>query len=176
MIVSYQSSRNSQKTIFKVLWENVLKPLADFLETVLAGAFEIITTILNNVVTPIVGAVIKVFHFLWNNVLSPLVSFVSDILFPVFSSVFESIGNVIDSIKRIFQGLIDFVAGVFTGDWSQAWDGIKNIFGGAWDGLVAIVKAPINTVIRFMNRLISGVASMVNDIASFQRNDGEDGR
>lgn len=153
------------KEIFEVLWKNVLAPLAKFLGTVFAGAFEIINVVINNVVIPVVGALIKVFQFLWNNVLSPVVTFVGNTLFPVFSSVFETIGNVIDSLKRTFQGLIDFVAGVFTGDWSRAWEGIKNIFGGAWDGLVALVKRPINTVIRFMNRLISGVASMVNNIS-----------
>lgn len=151
--------------IFEVLWKNVIAPFAQFLGTVLVGAFEIITTVLNNVVIPIVGAVIQVFQFLWEHVLSPIVSFVGDTLFPIFSSVFESIGNVIENARRMFQGLIDFVAGVFTGDWSRAWDGIKNIFGGAWDGLVSLVKSPINAIIGFMNMLISGVASMVNNIA-----------
>lgn len=150
---------------FEVLWKNVLKPLAQFLGTVFMAAFEIITTVLNKVVIPVVGAVIKVFQFLWNNVLSPVVTFVSNTLFPVFSSVFESIGNIIENIRTIFQGLIDFVAGVFTGDWRRAWEGVKTIFSGIWDGFANIVKAPINAVIGFLNGLIGGVESAVNSIA-----------
>ena len=37
------------------------------------------------------------------------------------------------AIKRIFDGFIQFFKGVFTGDWNQAWEGIKNIFGGVID-------------------------------------------
>lgn len=83
----------------------------------------------------------------------------------VMNAFFQTASDIWESVKRIFSGVIDFVAGVFTGDWSRAWDGIKNIFGGAWDGLVALVKSPINAIIGFMNMLISGVASMVNNIA-----------
>lgn len=150
---------------FEILWKNVLKPLAQFLGTVFMAAFEIITTVLNKVVIPVVGAVIKVFQFLWNNVLAPIATFVSNTLFPVFSSVFESIGNIIENVRTIFQGLIDFVAGVFTGDWRRAWTGVKTIFSGIWEGLGNIVKAPINTVIGFLNGLIGGVESAVNSIA-----------
>ncbi len=62
-----------------------------------------------------------------------------------------------DSIKRIFGGIIDFVAGVFTGDWSRAWEGVKNIFGGIMDGLGAVIKAPLNAVIGLINLAIEGL-------------------
>ncbi len=150
---------------FEVLWKNVLKPLADFLGTVFAGAFEIIMAILNNVVIPIVGAVIQIFQFLWNNVLSPIVSFVGNTLAPVFTSAFETIGQKIENARQMFKGLIDFVAGVFTGDWSRAWEGVKTIFGRIWDGFASIVKVPINAVIGIMNGLIGGVESAVNSVA-----------
>lgn len=147
---------------FDVLWKNVIKPLADFLGTVFAGAFELISTILNNVVIPVVGAVIKIFQFLWNNVFAPITSFVGNVLFPVFSSVFRSIGDVVENVRKIFKGLIDFIVGVFSGDWGRAWEGVKSVFEGIWDGLKDAVRKPINGVIRFMNGLIRGVARMVN--------------
>ena len=57
------------------------------------------------------------------------------------------------------------MAGVFTGDWRRAWEGVKTIFSGIWDGFANIVKAPINAVIGFLNGLIGGVESAVNSIA-----------
>lgn len=63
--------------------------------------------------------------------------------------------NVIDSVKRIFGGIIDFVAGIFTGDWGRAWEGVKNIFGGIMDGLGAVIKAPLNAVIGLINMAIT---------------------
>ncbi len=44
------------------------------------------------------------------------------------------------AIRRIFDGLIQFFKGVFTGDWNQAWEGLKNIFGGALDWCKARFK------------------------------------
>ena len=38
----------------------------------------------------------------------------------------ERIGPIVDDIKKIFGGLYDFIAGVFTGDWERAFDGLGN--------------------------------------------------
>ena len=35
-----------------------------------------------------------------------------------------------DALKIILDGVIDFVRGVFTGDWERAWNGVKQIFAG----------------------------------------------
>lgn len=52
-----------------------------------------------------------------------------------------------NSVKKIFNGIITFVSGVFSGNWRKAWDGVKQIFKGAWSGFTAIVKSPVNTII-----------------------------
>ena len=67
------------------------------------------------------------------------------------------VSSIWNSIKRIFGGIIDFVAGVFTGDWSRAWQGVVNIFGGIMDGLGAVIKAPLNGVIWLINQAIGGL-------------------
>lgn len=60
-------------------------------------------------------------------------------------------------IKKIFGGIIDFISGVFSGDWRKAWTGVKNIFGGIMDGLGALIKAPLNGVIGLVNGVIGGL-------------------
>lgn len=65
--------------------------------------------------------------------------------------------GIFDSIKRIFGGIIDFIAGVFTGNWKRAWQGVQDIFGGIMNGLQALVKAPLNGVIGLINAAISGL-------------------
>lgn len=78
----------------------------------------------------------------------------------IFNAFFENISNYWDAIKQIFSGIIDFVVGVFTGDWSRAWEGVKNIFGGIMNGLGAVIKAPLNTVIGLINMAIDGLNSI----------------
>lgn len=68
-----------------------------------------------------------------------------------------NVQNIFEAVQRIFQGIIDFVAGVFTGDWERVWQGVVNIFGGIMDGLGAVVKSPLNAVISLINAAISGL-------------------
>ena len=75
----------------------------------------------------------------------------------IMNAFMRNVQNVWNSIKRIFGGIIDFVTGVFTGNWSRAWQGVVNIFGGIMDGLGAVIKAPLNTVIGLVNAAISGL-------------------
>lgn len=76
------------------------------------------------------------------------------------------LSDIWNSIKQIFGGIVDFIAGVFTGDWQRAWSGIQNIFSGIWNGLVAIAKAPINAIIALINGAIDAINWVINGINS----------
>ncbi len=78
----------------------------------------------------------------------------------VIGAVFQNISNRVDALKRIFNGVITFVKGVFTGDWKKAWQGVKDIFGGIFANLGAVLKAPLNGVIG----LINGAIGQINKI------------
>lgn len=147
------------------LWQNVLVPLAQFIGTIFAGAFEIGAAILNNIVIPAVGATAKTFSFLGEYVLKPLIAFVGGIFSNTLTEKFKAIGDKVDRIKQIFRGLIDFVTGVFQGDWEKAWGGVKKVFEGVFGGLAGIAKKPINSIIGFINGLVSAMAFGVNSIA-----------
>lgn len=70
--------------------------------------------------------------------------------FAFISAIFESwkqtISNVISGVKQVFQGIIQFFTGVFTGDWQKALDGLKNIFSGAFKALSSLAMAPLNAL------------------------------
>lgn len=135
--------------ILKQLWDSSLKPLLedilDFVGTVIDGALEI-----------------------YNQAILPIVKWLTELLGPTFTVVFATIAGVVDSLldtfrnlirnaKELFNGLVDFIAGVFTGDWGRAWNGVKSIFSGIVGGLVSIFKAPINGIIGLINGFIGGI-------------------
>lgn len=64
----------------------------------------------------------------------------------VFNSWHQTAVNVISGVKQVFQGIIQFFTGVFTGDWSKALDGLKNIFSGAFKALSSLAMAPLNAL------------------------------
>lgn len=84
-------------------------------------------------------------------------NFIGGYISGVFEGLWTNISNVFEAGKRIFTGFIDFITGVFTGDWERAWNGIVNIFGGIFDGIVAIAKMPLNNMIGLINGFIRGL-------------------
>lgn len=93
----------------------------------------------------------------WTEVFGP-------VLGEVLNAFFANLKNIWDSIKQIFDGIIDFIRGVFTGDWERAWNGVKEIFGGIFDGLKALATAPINYIIGLVNSAIDGINLLINGI------------
>ncbi len=112
---------------------------------------------ISKIFQPIIEALIKVFEFLWRNVFKPLAEFVGGVFVAVFDNMFKSISSIIEGLKNIFIGLMNFITGVFTGDWERAWEGVKQIFKGVFDSLWGIVKAPFNLIIDGINWIIDGL-------------------
>ena len=108
----------------------------------------------------------SIFEFVQKNILQPFSDFVGDVFATDWSQSFGVIGKVMNTffdgikkiwndIKRVFNGIIDFITGTFTGKWDEAWTGIKDIFGGIFDSLIDLAKIPLNAVIDIINALMS---------------------
>ena len=52
--------------------------------------------------------------------------------------VFDGMVTAVKGVWEIMIGIKDFIVGVFTGDWSQAWEGVKQIFSGVWQAIIGI--------------------------------------
>ena len=76
----------------------------------------------------------------------------------MFNGWKATIDGVIGGVKQVFQGVIDFVQGVFTGNWSQALEGLKSIFSGAFGVLSSLALAPLNA----MKGVVTGALSAIN--------------
>lgn len=142
--------------VVKSIWDNVLKPLADFLIDILAIALQGVVDVWNTW-KPLIQVIFKVIMWLWDNALKPFVDFIVKFMCGAIKDFGITVKEVLDAVKRIFSGIIDFITGVFTGNWSRAWQGVVNIFGGIMDGLGSVIKAPLNGVIWLINQAISGL-------------------
>lgn len=136
------------------LWTNHLKPLwdnfTDFVGGLIAGALDIY----NKFILPIVNWFVDLF--------GPAIS---DGIGKGISKVGELIGVIADSANKIIDNLrkiSDFVTNIFTKDWEQAWEGIKSIFTGIWNGIVSALESAVNFIVRGVNHVIG----MINDLLS----------
>lgn len=66
-------------------------------------------------------------------VLSAIWNGFCELLAPVFEGVFSQLSNILSAALDILTGIFDVFIGIFTGNWEQAWNGVKEIFGAVWD-------------------------------------------
>ena len=71
---------------------------------------------------------------------------------------------MIEDLGEVLSGLIDFIVGVFTGDWRRAWDGIKQIFKGVWDGLKDIVNGALDAIKNAVKAAFDWIAEKIGSI------------
>ena len=157
----------------KKVWESIVKPVWDALMKAVEkvwGVFQEYMPEIQRIVDEVFGMI----QSLWESVLKPALdaigSFIQNVLLPIWDTVFtygilpvvETVFQTIiglwdNSLKPIFQGIIDFLGGVFTGDWERIWNGLSGIFGGIWDGMKELAKAPLNFIINMLNKVIDGL-------------------
>ena len=70
----------------------------------------------------------------------------------------------VDAAEQMLEGIITFLSGVFTSDWNKAWDGVKRIFKGVWNGIVGLLENAINFIIRGLNFLIRQMNKISFDV------------
>ena len=97
-----------------------------------------------------------------------LISLVIQKLEPVIKFFMDNVGeeikkviNEINNIWTILNGLLDFVIGVFTGDWERAWKGIYNIFVTLVDNILNKVTTVFN---QFVNIMVTPIRTAYNKI------------
>ncbi|MCM1192026.1 MAG: hypothetical protein NC123_16785 [Butyrivibrio sp.] len=145
------------------IWNNVLVPIGSFTGEVFLWAIGLLQTAftelsdlftekgdkINNILT----AIGRVFELLWTMAVKPTIQFIMGRISAMVNYIFRIAGDVID----ILDGIVEFVAGVFTGDWERAWDGIVGIFKG-------IINLCVDIVEKFVNSIISGLNFISIDV------------
>lgn len=138
------------------LWEQHIKPVWDKILEFVAVLIENATKIYNQVISPIVKwlqetlypIIVTVINTIWN-VVSEVIGFIVDI-----------IGTIIDACK----GVADFLTGVFTHDWQQAFDGLQEISDSFVNAGIALFEGAVNIVVDLINGLLEYVVVGINTV------------
>lgn len=138
------------------LWEQHIKPVWDKILEFVAVLIENATKIYNQVISPIVKwlqetlypIIVTVINTIWN-VVSEVIGFIVDI-----------IGTIIDACK----GVADFLTGVFTHDWQQAFDGLQEISDSFANAGIALFEGAVNIIVDLINGLLEYVVVGINTV------------
>lgn len=140
-------------TEIQTLWETHLQPFV------------------NNLIT-LVGKIVLAISELWKNVLEPLIAWIVANVVPVItpiletmvktvSSVIGTIADILSGIMETLGGIIDFITGIFTGDWSLAWQGVQKIFTGIWNALTEFISGIWSTIKSIFTGAISVIVQFI---------------
>ena len=146
---TFQPLIEALSAVFGTWWEKVLKPLGEFIGKTFLLVWQ---------------DLVKILKELWNNVLKPLETYLLSGFKDAFHTVFTGIGKIIDGVKTSVKGVLEFITGVFKGDWEKAWNGLSSIVEGIFKSLDGLVKTPINLIIDGINKMIKGLNSISIDI------------
>lgn len=158
----------------------VLKMAISFIGKVGSVVSKVLTKAIK-AVTPVIQKLGSTFNAVFPviaNIVSNKIGLVSGIiskLAPVFQVAFSvagewvsflgnTISSIFDGVMTTLGGILDFITGVFTGNWSKAWEGVKSIFSGVFNSFATLCKTPLNAVISLINGAIKGINKISVDI------------
>lgn len=89
-------------------------------------------------------------------------------IYDLFVNSLQQILNYFDglftSAKGILDGFIEFIKGVFSGNWEQAWNGISQMFSSWFSGIVNTAKSFLNIIKNIVVSVAVTVGSTIADI------------
>lgn len=175
ILEGFENFRESLREIWNNLYDNIFKPVFEKIGQIASWLWDKHLKKLWDNITDFVGSVGEFVLMLWNEFLAPVVNFIVKKFGPpitfiigmigdVFATVFAWISDIVGGFLKLLSGLMDFLTGVFTGDWDKAWEGIKKIVIGIWDMIWGGIKGTINLIIDGINMLWGGIYHAVKGI------------
>lgn len=175
----------------KPFFDSIANGLSSIFETLMTGYNTYILPVLQGLAEqfkgllegPLGDAILKIETFLgklidslkllWESVLVPLINWIIANLLPVVAEIINVVGTVaikvmkslikiIGDVADTLSGIIDFLVGVFTGDWELAWQGIKEIADGAW----SFIKDVVSGAWEIIKTVTKGALSIIKSIIS----------
>lgn len=117
------------------LWKYVIDPIIDVIGDTFISVLEALKRILVEIVFPAVRVVIDVLDRLWKAVIEPLANYLNQTFGPVFKFVFEFVEALIRSFGAIITSIINGATELLVGFASLLGGEIKKAWNDFWDWL-----------------------------------------
>ncbi|HEM6419332.1 TPA: hypothetical protein U2D50_001421 [Streptococcus suis] len=171
----YDSFNEGLSSIFGTLldsWNNDVQPVLDSIGEKFADLFD-------NHIQPFIdsflsayGQITDALKLLWETILVPLFDWIAANILPVLVPTFQTLADwfvqawtvvfdVLGAVLKILGGIIEFLVGVFTGDWEKAWNGIVQFFKGIWELASSIFMFVWNAILSFLKGVWNTIVAIL---------------
>lgn len=145
---------------FKAVYDEHIKPAIDKIGESLGGMYD-------------------AFKKLWDEILQPLFEWIAANVWPILAPIIEKLGDdflktlglifdILGQLFEILRGVIDFIVGIFTGDWEMAWQGVLEIlhglFGPIADWFSEKFKSAYNGIVNAFSNIGQWFSERYEDV------------
>lgn len=145
-LLNWVMSDNFQSALNVVL--GILADLFGYAQEIMAWVVTMYETYLAPVVDKVLDCISRIIiaiGSIWE-FLKPIIDTIIDVIMNVLEPVIDGLCGIIGGIIDELSGVMDFITGVFTGDWSKAWEGLKTFLGGIIDAAASLFNGLFNTI------------------------------
>ena len=139
-------SDNFQSALNVVL--GILADLFGYAQEIMAWVVTMYETYVAPVVDKVLDCISRIIIAIGSvwEFLKPIIDTFIGVIMNIREQVIAGWCGIIDGIIDALNGLMDFITGVFTGDWSKAWEGLKTYLGGITDAIASSFTGLFNTI------------------------------
>jgi TP901 family phage tail tape measure protein len=124
--------------VWNAISENVV-PIIEGLGTILQRVVTVIAILVGAIVA--FGQAAGIWQTMWNLMYLAVETMVNQVII-----AWNLMTGVISGALATIRGIVDFWAGLITGDWGRVWDGIKSYFSGIWTAMTALATAAMASI------------------------------
>lgn len=145
-LLNWVMSDNFQSALNVVL--GILVDLFGYAQEIMAWVVTMYETYLAPVVDKVLDCISRIIIAIGSvwEFLKPIIDTIIDVIMNVLEPVIDGLCGIIGGIIDALSGVMDFITGVFTGDWSKAWEGLKTFLGGIIDAVASLFTGLFNTI------------------------------
>ena len=152
-----------------------LMPIIQALGPLLSALFAVLGPLITELLAAIVPAIQPIVQALVALLIPAfqLVGATVKALMPIVLPIINIIKDTIVNAMKVIQGIINVVMGIITGNWSQAWNGIKQIGSGVWNFIKSAfsnfgeaLKAIAQVAWNLLGSVISGGWNAIKSLTS----------
>ncbi len=164
------------------IFTSLIAAIVPFVSTLVSTLAPVITQLITTLLPPLMAlfqAVVPILQAL----IPPIIQIVSTIagallpifqaIMPVVTTVIGAIVPIIQSLATIIAGVVNVVAGLLSGNWSQVWQGAGQVVSGIWGvikgvvvGGAQIIGAAVVAALNIIRTIWNTVWSVVGTVVS----------
>lgn len=173
---SLNSALEILKPLANEIYKEIVVPLGDYLKDTFQTVMDTLNDSLDdlnkflvdnkdeiqkfsNTIINILGGAVNIAIFFLNNLVTRWKN--------MFNAIKDFMFDWINNTMKLFNGLVDFISGIFTWDFERAFKGLANAIIAVINNLANKLDLGISLIINFMAEQINSLIDIINSVGSF---------